>query len=219
MNGPLLAVRDLVTTVRLGQVDVPAVNQISFDIAAGRALGLVGESGSGKSLTALSLMRILAKPRVRIAAGRIGFEGRNLASLAERELQSLRGNRLSMIFQEPSTALNPVQTVGQQVAEPLRIHRRISRADAAAQAIRLLEQVGIPEARARADAYPHHLSGGMKQRAMIAMALGNQPTLLIADEPRTALDVTVQAQILDLLARLRRERNMSLLLITPAERG
>jgi peptide/nickel transport system ATP-binding protein len=211
---PLLRVTGLRTTVRLQEREVAAVDGVSFAVPAGRTLGLVGESGSGKSLTALSLMRLLPEPQVRVAGGEILFEGRDLARLDERALCGLRGRRLAMVFQEPSTALNPVFTVGAQVGEPLRIHQGLSRAAARAKAVELLELVGIPAAAERAAAYPHELSGGMKQRAMIAMALACRPALLVADEPTTALDVTVQAQILALLGRLRRELGMALLLIS-----
>ncbi len=196
----LLSVRDLVVTVD-GHT---AVDHLSFELAPGRTLGLVGESGSGKSLTALALLRLLPEPEVRIAGGSITFRGQDPAAV--------RGDRVAMVFQEPSTALNPVMTIGCQVGEPLRVHRRLSRSAAWARAVSLLEEVGIPGDRARA--YPHEFSGGMKQRAMIAMALATGPDLLVADEPTTALDVTVQAQILDLLARLCRERHMALLLIS-----
>ncbi len=211
---PLLSVRRLVTTVRLGSKDVPAVNDVSFDLQAGQALGLVGESGCGKSLTAMSLLRLLAAPRVRVASGEIWFEGRDLAQAPEPELRQVRGRRMAMVFQEPSAALNPVVTIGDQVGEPLRVHAGLSKKQAFAAAVELLEQVGIPAPAERARAYPHQFSGGMKQRAMIAMALACRPTLLVADEPTTALDVTVQAQILELLGRLRRELGMALLLIT-----
>jgi len=210
----LLEVQDLVTTVRVGGRPVRAVDGVSFALEAGRTLGLVGESGSGKSLTAMSIMRLLPEPAVRVAGGRIAFDGVDLARAGEAEMRALRGRRIGMIFQEPSTALNPVMTVGDQVGEPLRVHLGLRRAEAARRAVELLKQVGIPAPAERARAYPHQLSGGMKQRAMIAMALACRPALLIADEPTTALDVTVQAQILALLDRLRRELGMALLLIT-----
>jgi peptide/nickel transport system ATP-binding protein len=212
--GPLLRVRDLVTTVRIGERDVAAVDGVSFSVAAGQTLGLVGESGSGKSLTALSVMRLLPEPQVRVASGEIWLDGQDLAALPEAALCKLRGQRLAMVFQEPSTALNPVFTIGAQVGEPLRIHRGLGRRAALAEAVKLLELVGIPAAAERAGAYPHELSGGMKQRAVIAMALACRPALLVADEPTTALDVTVQAQILALLARLGRELGMAMVLIT-----
>jgi peptide/nickel transport system ATP-binding protein len=210
----VLRVRDLVVTVRLGEREIAAVDGVSFDVPAGRTLGLVGESGSGKSLTALAIMRLLPEPQVRITGGQVLFDDRDLARLPDAALQKLRGNRLAMVFQEPSTALNPVFPVGSQVGEPLRIHRGQSREQALTEAVRLLELVNIPAAAERARAYPHQLSGGMKQRAMIAMALACRPALLVADEPTTALDVTVQAQILALLGRLQRELGMALLLIT-----
>jgi peptide/nickel transport system ATP-binding protein len=213
-GAPLLSVERLVTSVRLGDRDVPAVNDVSFELAAGRTLGLVGESGCGKSLTAMSLLRLLPEPKVRVTGGRILFEGQDLATLPEPALRALRGNRVAVVFQEPATALNPVRTVGDQVGEPLRVHRGLSREAARRRAVELLAAVGIPSPAERAAAYPHQLSGGMKQRVVIAMALACDPALLIADEPTTALDVTVQAQILELLGRLRRERGMALLLIT-----
>ncbi len=210
----LLHVRDLVTTVRVAGRDVPAVNGLSFELAAGRALGLVGESGCGKSLTAMSLLQLLAAPAGRIAGGEIWFEGQNLVGADEPALRKLRGRRIAMVFQEPSSALNPVLTIGQQVGEPLRVHEGLSQQAAWDRAVTLLQEVGIPAPEERAHAFPHQFSGGMKQRAMIAMALACRPVLLVADEPTTALDVTVQAQILDLLTRLRRQRGMALLLIT-----
>jgi peptide/nickel transport system ATP-binding protein len=215
-GAPLLSVRHLTTVVDPGRGAAPltAVGDVSFDVARGRTLGIVGESGSGKSLTAMSILRLLPEPAVRIAGGEILFEGEDLARAPERALRRVRGRRLSMVFQEPSTALNPVLTIGDQVGEPLRIHEGLTRAAATTRAIGLLEQVGIPAAAERARAYPHQLSGGMKQRAMIAMALACRPALLIADEPTTALDVTVQAQILALLERLRRELDMAMILIT-----
>jgi peptide/nickel transport system ATP-binding protein len=216
----LLRVRHLVTVVepadgpRAQRSPLPAVNDVSFDVAPGRTLGLVGESGCGKSLTAMSILRLLPEPAVRIAGGQILFDGLDLARASERALRQIRGRRMAMIFQEPSTALNPVLTIADQVGEPLRIHEGLSRRAAARRAVGLLEQVGIPAAAERARAYPHQLSGGLKQRAMIAMALACRPALLIADEPTTALDVTVQAQILELLGRLRRELGMAMILIT-----
>ncbi len=211
-----LSVHDLAISVEIGakREAVRAVDGVSFEIGPGRVLGLVGESGCGKSLTALGLMRLLAEPRLRIAAGEIRFAARDLASASDAAMQSLRGHELAMIFQEPSTALNPVFPIGVQVGEPLRIHKGYDRARAFKEAVGLLELVGIPDAAERAHNYPHQLSGGMKQRAMIAMALACRPSLLIADEPTTALDVTVQAQILALLGRLQRELGMALLLIT-----
>jgi peptide/nickel transport system ATP-binding protein len=213
---PILSVRRLTTVVETGRrrAALPAVNDVSFDVAPGRTLGLVGESGCGKSLTAMSILRLLPEPAVRIGGGEILFDGVDLARAPERQLRRVRGRRIAMIFQEPSTALNPVLTIAAQVGEPLRVHDGLSRAAADARAVELLTAVGIPAAAERARAYPHQLSGGMKQRAMIAMALACRPALLIADEPTTALDVTVQAQILQLLRRLQRELGMAMILIT-----
>ena len=190
-----------------------AVTGISFEIARGETLGVVGESGCGKSVTALSLMRLLPRETARVS-GAITFEGRNIHDLPEREMQALRGNRLAMIFQEPMTSLNPSYTVGDQVGEALERHRGLSGKDARSEAIRLLKIVRIPSPETRVDVYPHKLSGGMRQRVMIAMALACEPALLIADEPTTALDVTIQAQILDLLRDLSSATGTSVLLIT-----
>jgi peptide/nickel transport system ATP-binding protein len=190
-----------------------AVSGISFTIARGKTLGLVGESGCGKTVTALALLRLLPKDTARVS-GSVRFEGRELLNLPEREVQNLRGNRLAMIFQEPMTSLNPSYTVGDQVGEALIRHRGLSRKDARAKAIEMLRRVRIPSPEARVDEFPHQLSGGMRQRVMIAMALACEPALLIADEPTTALDVTIQAQILDLLRRLREETGTAIMLIT-----
>jgi peptide/nickel transport system ATP-binding protein len=190
-----------------------AVTGISFEIARGETLGVVGESGCGKSVTALSLMRLLPRETARVS-GAITFEGRNIHDLPEREMQALRGNRLAMIFQEPMTSLNPSYTVGDQIGEALERHRGLSGKDARSEAIRLLKIVRIPSPETRVDVYPHKLSGGMRQRVMIAMALACEPALLIADEPTTALDVTIQAQILDLLRDLSSATGTSVLLIT-----
>jgi oligopeptide/dipeptide ABC transporter ATP-binding protein len=207
---PLLSVEGL--GVAMG--GVPVLEDVSFAIAPGETLGLVGESGCGKSVTALSIMRLLPEPPARIASGRIVFDGTDLLDLDAERLRSIRGDRIAMIFQEPMTSLNPVFTIGDQIGESLIVHRGASRAAARAEAARLLDLVGIPAAASRLDRYPHELSGGQRQRAMIAIALACKPRLLIADEPTTALDVTVQAQILDLIARLRRELGMAVLLIT-----
>ena len=190
-----------------------AIDGISFTIDRGRVLGLVGESGCGKSMTALCIMRLVPSPG-RITSGRIVFDGRDLLTLPEPAMRAVRGARIGMIFQEPMTALNPVLTAGYQIAEALLIHQPISRRRAWDRAVELLGEVGIPEAASRARDYPHQLSGGMRQRVMIAMAIACEPDLLIADEPTTALDVTIQAEILDLLRRLRERRGMGLLLIT-----
>ncbi len=209
----LLEVRGLRTSFLLEGGEARAVDGVSFALEAGRVLGLVGESGCGKSVTALSLMRLVPPPG-RIVGGEVRFEGRDLVRLAESEMRALRGAGLAMIFQEPMTSLNPVFTVGSQIAEAVRLHRPVSRREAWARAVELLGEVGIPDAARRARDYPHQLSGGMRQRVMIAMAISCEPCVLIADEPTTALDVTIQAEILDLLAELRRRRGMALLLIT-----
>ncbi len=191
-----------------------AVDGVSFDIPTGKTVALVGESGCGKSVTALSILRLIPNPPGYHPGGSIRFEGKDLLSLTEDEMRSIRGNRISMIFQEPMTSLNPVFRVGNQIAAALRVHRDVSNAEARARVIELFKTVGIPAAEQRIDDYPHQLSGGMRQRVMIAMALACDPSLLIADEPTTALDVTIQAQILDLLRRLQAEKGMALLLIT-----
>ena len=210
----LLEIRDLVTEFRTDDGTVRAVDGVSFEIAARSTVGLVGESGSGKSVTALSIMRLVSSPPGRIAGGSIRYGGKDLLTLRPTEMRAIRGNRIAMIFQEPMTSLNPVFTVGDQVAEAVRLHQRKSRREARAVAIDMFRRVGIPSPEDRVDAYPHQLSGGMRQRVMIAMALACKPDLLIADEPTTALDVTIQAQILDLLRSLQRELGMSILLIT-----
>ena len=213
-TGPLLEIADLsISFSGDGTRVTHAVQGVDLTLGRGRTLGLVGESGCGKSVTALSIMRLLPTETATIK-GRIEFEGRNLGGLAEREMQDLRGNRLAMIFQEPMTSLNPSYTIGDQIGEVLQRHRGLSRADAHRQAVGLLERVRIPSAEARTREYPHRLSGGMRQRVMIAMALACAPALLIADEPTTALDVTIQAQILDLLRMLQAETGTAILLIT-----
>ncbi|HEY4243991.1 MAG TPA: ABC transporter ATP-binding protein [Kofleriaceae bacterium] len=214
MPEPLLEIRDLVTEFRTERGTIRAVDGVSFEIPARATLGVVGESGSGKSVTALSIMRLVATPPGRIASGSIRYAGKDLLTLAPAEMRAIRGNRIAMIFQEPMTSLNPVFTVGDQVGEAVRLHQKKSRAEARAAAIEMFRLVGIPSPEERVDAYPHQLSGGMRQRVMIAMALACKPDLLIADEPTTALDVTIQAQILDLLGSLQRELGMSILLIT-----
>jgi peptide/nickel transport system ATP-binding protein len=210
---PLLSVEGLTTVFDLPGGPAPAVDAISFEIRRGETLGLVGESGSGKSVTALSILR-LVRPPGRITSGAIRFKGRDLARLSERDMQSVRGADISLIFQEPMTALNPVFTIGDQIAETLIVHGRASRADAPARAVELVRAVRIPDAESRVRDYPHQLSGGMRQRVLIAMAIACQPSLVIADEPTTALDVTIQAQVLDLLRDMKGTFNLSLLLIT-----
>ena len=212
MAAPLLDVQHL-TVVFEGRSTVTAVNDVSFQIAAGETLGLVGESGSGKSVTAFSILRLLQAPG-RIAGGRVLFEGRDLLSLPEDEMREVRGAGISLIFQEPMTALNPVMRVGDQIAEALSVHGIARGAEARAQAVELLNAVKIPEAAQRARDYPHQLSGGMRQRVMIAIALACRPPLIIADEPTTALDVTIQAQVLELMRELKTQYNLALLLIT-----
>ena len=205
----LLSVENL--TVRFG--GVPAVEGVSFALAEGETLAIVGESGSGKSVTAMALMQLLDRRSARIS-GRALLDNQDLLALPERAMADLRGQAIGMIFQEPMTSLNPVHTIGDQIAETLIRHERLSRRAAAARAVALLEQLGIPEPARRARAYPHELSGGMRQRAMIATALACGPRILIADEPTTALDVTIQAQILDLLRRLQQDTGMSMIFIT-----
>jgi peptide/nickel transport system ATP-binding protein len=213
MPEPILAVEDLVTIFDTDEGPVRAVDGVSFAVAPGETLAIVGESGCGKSVTALSIMGLVPEPG-RIAGGRIVLEGRDLARMPERELRGLRGRHVSMIFQDPSSSLNPVYTVGRQIEETLRAHLGLRGAASRARAIELLERVGIPAPAVRVDDYPHQLSGGMRQRVMIAIALACEPKLLIADEPTTALDVTIQAQILELLAKLQRETGTSVVLIT-----
>ena len=213
MGEPLLEVRDLVTEFRTDGGTVRAVDGVSFEIPARATLGVVGESGCGKSVTALSIMRLVAPPG-RVAGGHVRYGGKDLLALAAGDMRAIRGNRIAMIFQEPMTSLNPVLTVGDQVGEAVRLHQGKSRREARAVAIEMFRLVGIPSPEDRVDAYPHQLSGGMRQRVMIAMALACKPDLLIADEPTTALDVTIQAQILDLLRKLQHELGMSILLIT-----
>src|SRR5438552_1671656 len=210
---PLLRLEHLTTVFDLPSGTVPAVDDVSFEIRQGETLGIVGESGSGKSVTAFSIMRLVQSPG-RIAGGAISFKGRNLLALSEREMQSIRGAEISLIFQEPMTALNPVFTIGDQLRETLLVHRKATRRDAGTRAIELLQAVRIPDAAARVRDYPHQLSGGMRQRVLIAMALACRPALVIADEPTTALDVTIQAQILDLLREMKAAFNLSLMLIT-----
>ncbi|ANL32750.1 oligopeptide ABC transporter ATP-binding protein [Rhizobium phaseoli] len=215
----ILDIKGLRTVFRIRSGEVTAVNGIDLSVAAGETLALVGESGSGKSVTSLSVMRLLTPNIGAIAAGSIDLKRKNgtvsnLVCLAEQDMRAVRGNDIGMVFQEPMSSLNPVYTIGDQISEPLRIHRGANRKAAMDAAVALLDSVGIPDAGRRAGQYPHELSGGMRQRATIAMALACDPTLLIADEPTTALDVTIQAQILALLQALQRERGMAMLFVT-----
>jgi len=210
---PLLRVEDLRVEF-VGRRTVRAVRGLTYELAPGEAMGLVGESGSGKSVSALSLLRLLPEQATRVTAAHVEFQGRELTSLTSVELEDIRGDRIGFVFQDPLVYLNPVLTVGEQIGESLRRHRGASKAEAMARGAALLAQVGIPNAEDRLKDYPHQFSGGMRQRAMVAMALACDPVLLIADEPTTALDVTIQAQILDLLRQLRQDQGMALLLIT-----
>ena len=210
----LLVVRDLSVSFAVDGGEVEAVRHVSFDIGRGESVALVGESGSGKSVTALSIMQLLPYPTARHPSGSIRLSGDELVGAPEAMMQRVRGDRIAMIFQEPMTSLNPLHTIEKQVNEVLRVHKRLSRSAARARTLELLRLVGLPEAERRLDAYPHQLSGGQRQRVMIAMALANEPDLLIADEPTTALDVTIQAQILALLGQLKAKFGMALLLIT-----
>lgn len=213
-NNPVLSVNDLTVHLRSGDGLVRAVDGVSFDVRPGETVGLVGESGSGKSITALSILALIPKNNIGFRSGSVLFDGTNLNTLSPKEARAIRGNKIGMIFQEPMTSLNPVLTVGWQIAESLVRHRGLSRRAAEVEAIQLLDRVGIPSANERAKEYPHQLSGGMRQRAMIAIAIACKPKLLIADEPTTALDVTIQAQILELIDELKRELNMGVLMIT-----
>jgi peptide/nickel transport system ATP-binding protein len=209
---PLLAVQDLRVTFPTPRGALTAVDGVSFRVTAGRTLGIVGESGSGKTVSALALLRLI--PSQAKMSGAILFEGRNIAGLSEPAMEQMRGNRMAMVFQEPMTALNPVMTIGDQIAEAWIIHRGVTPAEARAAAVGMIEKVGIPDPARRAQSYPHQLSGGQRQRAMIAMALACGPALLIADEPTTALDVTVQAQILDLMMQMQAELGMAMVFIS-----
>jgi oligopeptide transport system ATP-binding protein len=213
-NGPLLRVADLRTQFVLDEGTVRAVDGVSFDVGRGEVVGIVGESGCGKSVTNLSILGLLPKPQGRIAAGSVVFDGRELVGLSEDELRRIRGRSIAMIFQDPMTSLNPYLKVEEQLAEVVQLHLGFSRKKAVGRAVELLERVGIPDAASRIKSYPHEFSGGMRQRVMIAMALLCDPEVLIADEPTTALDVTIQAQILELLKELRDERGMAIILIT-----
>jgi oligopeptide transport system ATP-binding protein len=214
MTEALLSVRGLTTRFRTERGTVTAVDNVSFDVNSGETVAIVGESGSGKSVTALSILRLIPDPPGKIIGGEIFFNGTDLVKVNDKEIRAIRGNRIAMIFQEPMSSLNPAITVGRQIAEPVNLHRGTAWSKALDRARELLGMVRIPDAAARAAAYPHQFSGGMRQRAMIAMALACEPQLIIADEPTTALDVTVQAQILDLLQDLARKANSALILIT-----
>ena len=211
---PLLEIEDLQTHFFTRDGVVRAVDGVSFSVSAGETLAVVGESGCGKSVTSLSVLRLVASPPGRIVAGRIRFQGQDLLQLSERKMRAIRGNEISMIFQEPMTSLNPVLSIGRQISETLRLHRGMSQQAAEERSVEMLRLVGIPEAAQRTAQYPHELSGGMRQRVMIAMALACDPKLLIADEPTTALDVTVQAQILDLMRQLKAKTGTAIILIT-----
>src|SRR6267154_3616045 len=213
-NGILLSVRDLRTYFETEDGTVKAVDGISFELKQGETLGIVGESGSGKSVANLSLMRLIPDPPGKIVSGTIMFDGHDVLKLSAREVRDLRGKRIAMIFQDPMTSLNPFMRISKQLMEVTQLHLGHTRKQAREHAIKMLEHVGIPDARERADSYPHEFSGGMRQRVMIAMALSCEPELLIADEPTTALDVTIQAQILELIKRLKAETGASVILIT-----
>jgi len=210
----ILQIEDLQTHFFTAVGTVRAVDGVSYTLKAGETLGVVGESGCGKSVTALSILRLVANPPGRIVGGAVRFEGRNLLEVSEPEMERIRGNEISMIFQEPMTSLNPLYTVGKQIAEAVALHQGLSKRDAWDRAVEMLKRVSIPEPERRAHAYPHQLSGGMRQRVMIAMALSCNPKVLIADEPTTALDVTIQAQILDLMRELQETFGTAIILIT-----
>lgn len=211
---PLLQVKDLRTEFHTQDGVVNAVNGVGFDLGEGETLGVVGESGCGKSVTMLSIMRLVPSPPGEIVGGQVLFEGQDLLKLKDEEMRKIRGHRMAMIFQDPMTSLNPVLTIGRQLSEALELHLGMDKDQARERSIELLEMVNIPEARGRIDSYPHQFSGGMRQRVMIAMALSCNPQLLIADEPTTALDVTIQAQIVDIIKDLRKELGMAIIWIT-----
>jgi oligopeptide/dipeptide ABC transporter ATP-binding protein len=213
-DSKILQVRNLETSFTTERGVLKAVDDVSFELTAGKTLGVVGESGCGKSVTSLSIMRLIPNPPGKITGGQILYKGRDLLQLGAEEMRKIRGNEISMIFQEPMTSLNPVFTIGNQLVEAILLHQDLSRADALHQAVEMLRLVGIPAPEKRVRDYPHQLSGGMRQRVMIAMALSCNPKILIADEPTTALDVTIQAQILDLLRDLQQKTGLALLLIT-----
>ena len=214
MDDTLIQVKNLQISFKYDGVMTPVIRGVSFDIKRGETLGMVGESGSGKSVTSREIMRLIATPPARIDSGEILFEGRDILKMSDDELRSIRGNRISMIFQEPMTSLNPVYTCGDQIMEVIRLHKGVSKKEARQMAIEMLREVGVQSPETRVDCYPHELSGGMRQRVMIAMALSCSPTLLISDEPPTALDPTIQAQILQLIKDMKKKLNMSVLFIT-----
>ena len=214
MDDPLLSVKELSTHFFTSEGVVKAVNEVSYNLERGQTLGLVGESGSGKSVSALSLLRLIPNPPGKIVDGEVMFDGEDLLDVDDSRMREIRGNDIAMVFQEPMTSLNPVLTIGRQLTEAIELHLELNRSDANARAIELLNMVGIPAAEQRLFDYPHQFSGGMRQRVMIAMALSCDPKLLLADEPTTALDVTIQAQVLEVMARLSRELGTSVIVIT-----
>jgi len=213
-NNKILEVKNLKTYFYTDDGIVKAVDGVSFDLEIGETLGIVGETGSGKSVTALSILKLIPHPIGKIVDGEIIFEGKNLLKMNKTKLQNFRGNRISMIFQDPMTSLNPVYTISNQIIESIVTHRKLSRKEARKECLKLLEMVGIPEAKKRLNSYPYEFSGGMRQRVMIAMAIANSPSILIADEPTTALDVTIQAQILELMNELKKKTKSSIIIIT-----
>lgn len=214
MSKPLLKVKDLQVQFKAGSIITKAINGVDFELNKNENLGIVGESGSGKSVTATSILRLIPDPPGKITGGEIIFKDENLLNLSKKQIRNIRGNQISMIFQDPATSLNPVFTVGEQIIESIRKHQKMGKKAAYKKAIEMLDLVGIPAPEKRIDMYPHEFSGGMLQRVMIAIALSCDPELLIADEPTTALDVTVQAQILELMKRLQQELDMSIIIIT-----
>ena len=214
MAEPLLQVRDLRTYFYTREGVVKAVDGVSFDVQPGEILGLVGESGCGKSVTALSILRLIPSPPGKIVSGEVIFEGKDLTKIDEDEIRHIRGNKIAMIFQEPMTSLNPVLTIGRQITEALELHLKMGRRSATQRAVELLEMVAIPQAHTRIKDYPHQFSGGMRQRVMIAMALSCNPKLLLADEPTTALDVTIQAQVLEIMTQVARDLGTAVIIIT-----
>ncbi|MEK7435209.1 MAG: ABC transporter ATP-binding protein [Cyanobacteriota bacterium] len=214
MAQPLLQVKNLATHFNTEEGIVKSVQDVSFEVNAGEVLGVVGESGCGKSVTAMSILRLVQGPQGKIVNGEISFNGIDLLKLSEEEMRKIRGNKISLISQDPMTSLNPVLTIGEQIMEAIILHQKLNKKDAKAKAIEMLRLVGIPSPAERVDQYPHEFSGGMRQRAIIAMALSCEPQLLIADEPTTALDVTIQAQILDLMRDIKTKRNAAIVLIT-----